>query len=176
MKLGFVLFSLLIAINVFAIDLPILKAFPEGVDKNLNRLNKTKVLVFLSKTCPCTQQNIPYINELAATFPEFEFVGIHSVKNSTQKDVEELKQNYKAQFTVLNDPDLKMANTLKANRTPQTFILANNNDVLYNGGVSDRTNPYSAKKLYLKNALNELNNRLAITEKETRSLGCIILR
>lgn len=137
---------------------------------------KPRVVIFLSRTCPCTQVNIPYINELAKAHPEIEFYGIHSVKGATTKDVSELVENYKPSFQVIEDHDLKIANELKANRTPQAFILDDKNAVIYSGGITDRTNPKSAKKTYLKNALAQWQNHQPITEKETRSLGCVILR
>lgn len=165
-----------LSVGSWGANLPNLTSYPSGKEKNLNTDKKTKVLIFLSKTCPCTQQNIPYINEMAKAFPEIEFIGVHSVRKANAKDIEEIRENYKAEFPIIDDSDLKMADFLKANRTPQTFILDKNNEVLYSGGVTERTNPYSAKKLYLKNALTELGNNQAITEKETRSLGCIILR
>ena len=176
MKILFALFLSFFSFQIFAVSLPVLTEYPAGKEKNLNASKKTKVLVFLSKTCPCTQQNIPYINEMAKAYPDIEFIGVHSVKNATAKDIEEIKTNYKAEFTIIDDHDLKMANALKANRTPQTFILGKDNEVLYSGGITDRTNPYSAKKLYLKNALIALASNQEITEKDTRSLGCVILR
>lgn len=176
MKGTFLFLFIAFSLEAQALVLPSLNTYPSGKERNLNSEKKTKVLVFLSKTCPCTQQNIPYINELSRSYPEIDFIGVHSVKNATEKDIEEIRQNYKAEFPILDDHDLKMADSLKANRTPQTFILDKNNNVLYSGGVTDRTNPYSAKKLYLKNALTELANNQIISEKETRSLGCVILR
>lgn len=167
---------LLFSSPLYAVNLPVLTAYPAGTEKNLGKIKKNKVLVFLSKTCPCTQQNIPYINELAKNYPDIEFIGVHSVRNATPADIEEIRKNYKAEFTIIDDHDLKMADALKANRTPQTFLLDENNDVLYSGGVTERTNPYNAKKLYLKNALAQLSAHEEITEKETRSLGCVILR
>lgn len=176
MKSALFFLFIFFSVGVYSATMPTLISYPSGKEKNLNADKKTKVLVFLSKTCPCTQQNIPYINEISKNFPEIEFIGVHSVRNATSKDIEEIRENYKAEFPIIDDSDLKMADFLKANRTPQTFILDENNNVLYSGGVTERTNPYSAKKLYLKNALTELANNQAITEKETRSLGCIILR
>lgn len=143
---------------------------------NIPTGTKNKVLVFLSKTCPCTQENIPYVNDLVKAYPQFEFIGVHSVKGATLKDIEELKKTYKPQFDVIEDHELKIANALKANRTPQSFILTADNIVLYNGGITDRTNPFKASAFYLKNALSEVSAGETITQKETRSLGCVILR
>jgi hypothetical protein len=158
------------------VNLPTLNSYPEAKVKNINTISKTKVLVFLNRTCPCTQQNIPYINKLVSEFPEIEFIGVHSKKGSTIKEISEVIETYKPQFPVIDDSNLEIANILKANRTPQVFIMNAKNEVIYNGGVTDRTNPTNAKHPYLRNALAELHANKSITEKETRSLGCIILR
>lgn len=159
-----------------ALQLPVQKAYPEARDLNIESIKKIKVLVFLNRTCPCTQQNIPYLNTLAKNFPEIEFIGVHSKKGGTLQEIKEVVEEYKPLFPVIDDNNLVIANLLKANRTPQVFILSENNEVLYNGGVTDRTHPESAKKTYLKNALTELSSQKEITEKETRSLGCVIIR
>lgn len=142
----------------------------------IEAIKKTKVLVFLSRTCPCTQQNIPYLNKLVKEFPEVEFIGLHSKKGASLQEIKEVVEIYKPDFPVIDDNNLIIANLLKANRTPQAFILSESNEVLYNGGVTDRTNPTNASKTYLKNALAEVIAHKEITEKETRSLGCVIIR
>ena len=172
------LLFILITSNSFAaspVKLPALMSYPEKSQKNFES-KKVKVLVFLSRTCPCTQQNIPYINKLVKEFPEVEFIGVHSKKGAPLSEINEVISEFKPEFTVIDDKDLEIANLLKANRTPQSYILSADNQILYNGGITDRTNPESAKKLYLKNALTQLTDHKEITEKETRSLGCIILR
>jgi hypothetical protein len=167
---------LFFSFEAFAVQFPVQKAYPEARELNIESIKKTKVLVFLNRTCPCTQQNIPYINKLAKEFPEIEFIGVHSKKGGTLQEIKEVVEDYKPEFPVIDDNNLVIANLLKANRTPQTFILSDNNEVLYNGGVTDRTNPTNAKKTYLKNALAEVSSHKEITEKETRSLGCVIIR
>ena len=159
-----------------AVQLPSLMAYPEAHEKNIGSINKTKVLVFLNRTCPCTQQNIPYLNQLTKDFPEVEFIGVHSKKGSSLQEIKEVVEIYKPQFPVIDDNKLEIANILKANRTPQVIILSDKNEILYNGGVTDRTNPTNAKNTYLKNALADLSAHREITEKETRSLGCVIIR
>lgn len=176
MKQLLLLTSLLLSFNTMAVQLPKLKAYPEDREYNIEAIKKTKVLVFLSRTCPCTQQNIPYINKLVKEFPEVEFIGVHSKKGSPLSEIKEVIEVYKPEFPVIDDNALEIANILKANRTPQAFILNQKNEVLYSGGVTDRTNPSNASKTYLKNALAELSSNKEITEKETRSLGCVILR
>lgn len=161
---------------IAAVDLPILMSYPELHTKNYNELKKNKIFIFINRTCPCTQQNIPYINELVKEFPQFEFIGVHSVKNAHSKSIDEVISEYNPRFSIIDDKDLLVANILKANRTPQVVILNDENEIVYTGGVTNRTNPKGADKFYLHNALAELAQKKPITEKITRSLGCIILR
>jgi hypothetical protein len=173
------LFYFLFVGSLFAaqpVNLPALMSYPTAKEKDITSTHKNKVLVFLNRTCPCTQQNIPYINKLVTEFPEIEFIGVHSKKGSTTQEIKEIIETYKPQFPVIDDNQLEIANILKANRTPQVIILDKDNAVIYNGGVTDRTHPDKASRPYLKNALTELAANKAITEKETRSLGCVILR
>lgn len=168
--------SLIFTFQTYAVTFPVLKAYPEAKDKNIELIKKNKVIVFLNRTCPCTQQNIPYLNKLVKEFPGIEFIGVHSKKGGTLLEIKEVVENYQPDFPVVDDNNLLIANILKANRTPQAFILSEDNNILYNGGVTDRTNPANAKNTYLKNALAELTAHKDITEKETRSLGCVIIR
>ena len=175
----FLIITTLISSNLFAEDkvaLPTLISYPEAIEINISKITKNKVLVFLNRTCPCTQQNIPYINKLTTEFPDIEFIGVHSKSGSSKEEINEVIEKYKPQFPVIDDSKLEIANILKANRTPQVFILSKDNVVLYNGGVTDRTNPNQAKKFYLKNALSDLAANKVINEKVTRSLGCVIVR
>lgn len=176
MKKIFLIITFIFSFKAFAVQLPVQIAYPAARELNIESIKKTKVLVFLSRTCPCTQQNIPYLNKLAKDFPEIEFIGVHSKKGGTLQEITEVVEVYKPDFPVIDDNNLVIANLLKANRTPQAFILSDKNEILYNGGVTDRTNPANASKTYLKNALTEVSSHKEITEKETRSLGCVIIR
>ena len=176
MKSLILILNILCTFQSHAATFPVLKAYPEAKDKNFELIKKNKVIVFINRSCPCTQQNIPYLNKLVKEFPEIEFIGVHSKKNGTLLEINEIVENYQPNFTIIDDSNLLIANILKANRTPQAFILDQDSNIIYSGGVTDRTNPANAKNNYLKNALSELSSHKEITENETRSLGCAIIR
>lgn len=176
MKSVLFILAIIFTLQAQAVNFPVLKAYPEAKDKNIELIKKNKVIIFLNRTCPCTQQNIPYLNKLVKEFPGIEFIGVHSKKGGTLLEIKEVVELYQPDFPVVDDNNLLIANILKANRTPQAFILSEDNEILYNGGITDRTHPDNAKKTYLKNALEELSANKDITEKETRSLGCVIIR
>ena len=137
---------------------------------------KPSVVIFISKDCPCSKGNLNYINKLAEEFKGFNFYGIHSKKNVSDKDLLAYLGDKKLFFKIYNDPDLKIADDFKALKTPHAFILNTEGEVLYSGGVTNSTFPENAKTYFLKDALNEFMNTKKIVNFETKTLGCYIAR
>ena len=141
-------------------------------------LNKNKignVLIFISKDCPCSKGNLSYVDNLSIQFPNYQFIGIHSKKNSSNDEVLHYIQDKNLHFDVYNDFDLKLANTYKALKTPHAFILKGN-EVVYNGGITNTTMPDNAKEHFLKEALLSMTKTGKPDRAETRTLGCFIVR
>ena len=137
---------------------------------------KPSVVIFISKDCPCSKGNLSYISKLAEDFKDFDFIAIHSKKNTSDKDLISYLSDKKLSFRVFNDPDLKIADDFKALKTPHAFIVNTDGEIVYGGGVTSSTFPKNAKIFYLKNSLNEFLKTKKITNAETRTLGCYIAR
>ncbi len=136
-----------------------------------------KVLVFLNKNCPCTNFNAEYLNELQKTYTNVDFIGVHSLKSASDEDVARYAKEKNFNFTVINDKDLKIADLVRANRTPQTIIInAKNSEIVYSGGLTNRTQPKEADQFYLKDSLEEIKLTNNLSPKSFRSLGCAIVR
>jgi hypothetical protein len=136
---------------------------------------RANVLIFISKDCPCSKGNLDYINKLAIEYSDFHFIAVHSMKKISDDQILEYLKDKKLIFDVVNDSDLKIADTYHALKTPHAFILRGK-DIIYNGGITNTTRPENAKEYYLKEALeNILKNELP-TKAETRTLGCFIVR
>lgn len=133
------------------------------------------VLIFISKDCPCSKGNLSYINSLANEFSEFNFVAIHSKKNVSNEEVQKYLQDKNLSFDIINDSNLKIADTYKALKTPHAFILKGDS-VVYNGGITNTTMPENAKEFYLRDALLSIKATGKPTKSETRTLGCFISR
>ena len=173
MKSSFILFfcCVLFSINTFAglgakLSLPL----------ELTSKKEFTVFIFMNKNCPCTKQNITYLNSLYELFDNVDFIGIHSLKNTNDSDVQNFAKDNSIPFKIINDHKLEYANLFEANRTPQVFITNNQNEILYIGAITDRTNPDSASNFYLKDALKAIKTTNTLTPREHRSLGCYILR
>lgn len=133
------------------------------------------VLIFISKDCPCSKGNLDYINKLASEFNDYQFIAIHSKKNASDALVESYLQDKKLNFDVINDSDLKLADTYHALKTPHAFILRGQ-EIVYNGGITNTTMPENAKEAFLKDALMDIRKSGVPHKKETRTLGCFIAR
>lgn len=142
-------------------------------------VEKTKqpiVAIFISKDCPCSKGNLSYINSLSKNYPEFKFIGIHAKKDSTIEEVQNYLKDKNISFEVIADNFMTNTTNFKALKTPHAFILNTKGEIIYNGGISNSTFPEDAKVFYLKNALEDLKNNRPITLKETKAMGCFIVR
>lgn len=137
--------------------------------------NRHKVFVFLSKDCPCSKANLSLLNEYVSAFPLVDFIGIHAMKNKTPEDLKNFEiQNIN--FPVYNDTELIITRKFHALKTPHAFITSPNGEIIYMGGVTNSMMPKNAKTFYLKDALSELAQNKPITTKESKTLGCYIVR
>jgi thioredoxin-related protein len=137
---------------------------------------KKMVLTFLSSKCPCSNSHVAILRELAKKHPAFEFVAVHS--NADEK-VDQAKEYFaKAQlgFAVLQDTGSQLANRFRALKTPHTFVLNENGEMLYKGGVTSSNNGPAADHQYLADALNEIESGQPVKVAEGRTLGCVIAR
>jgi len=138
---------------------------------------KASVVVFLSAKCPCSASHEPVLKDLASKYSKdgFEFIAVHSNQNET---TEQTKEHFKAGslgFPMVEDRGAKIANELKALKTPHAYIMQNGK-IVYEGGVDDSADAAEATKHYLSNALQELKENKPVTVAKTRSLGCQIKR
>lgn len=156
----------------------------EGVDvlsgKDLqikaSAATKGTVLVFLSAKCPCSASHEGLLNDLAAKYQDFVFIGIHS---NSDEDAAMTKQHFTSaalKFPVIQDNKSKWANELGALKTPHAFVLNKDGEVMYSGGVTDSHSGPSAKSKFLNDVLEDINTGKAPRIKEGRALGCFIQR
>jgi len=150
----------------------------DGVEKiiDFKKYDKGSVVIFISKDCPCSKGNLSYINKLSQEFKEFNFLAIHSKKNTSDEEIKNYLSDKNLNFSTYNDSDLKIADNFQALKTPHAFIVNHDGEVIYSGGVTNSTNPENAQSHYLKEALNEFIATKKILQSETKTLGCYITR
>lgn len=171
-----ILALLFISINTFGLEAPLSKAkLLNGKSvSSLNTKSKHTVIFFLSASCPCTKNHIPYLQELGKKYPSFQFLGVHSNANETIESAN--KEFGSFGFPIAFDKDMKIADQFKATKTPHVFVVNPKGEILFHGGVTNSTHPKRAKKFYLKNALDDISNNKEVKQKFARALGCYIIR
>ncbi len=174
MKLLLLLLS--ISLNSFGLESPILEAkLLNGKSvSSLNTKDRNTVVFFLSASCPCTKNHIPYLQELGKKYPNFQFLGVHSNANETYEGAQKEYKDFS--FPIAYDKDLKIADQFKAVKTPHVFIINPKEEILFHGGVTNSTDPKRAKSFYLKNALEDIVNKREVSQKFAKALGCYIIR
>lgn len=133
--------------------------------------------LFLSAKCPCSDSHIKEVRKLFDEFgKDFAFVAIHS--NSDEGP--DLAKAYFAaagfSFPVLADRDQKLANELRALKTPHAFVFGPKGELLYQGGVSNSAKFDNADRFFLRDALADLRGGKAVRTPVGRTLGCVISR
>lgn len=146
--------------------------------KKLSKDKKVVVLIFLATECPVLDEYVERIVKLAKDYKEKEvqFVGIHSNKHETIKDIKSYRKKNKLEFPILKDPENVIADYFQARRTPEVFVIDNKHILRYKGAIDD--NRKTPKINYLTNILNLLLDGKVIPEKQkkTRAIGCTIKR
>ncbi|WP_413584442.1 redoxin domain-containing protein [Bdellovibrio sp. HCB274] len=137
---------------------------------------KGTVVVFLSAKCPCSASHETLLKNLAEEFKDFNFVGVHS---NTDENAELTKTHFtqaNLPFPVIQDSKSRLANEFEALKTPHAYLLSPEGEILYSGGVTDSNVGPSAKKHFLKEAIEDTQAGKAVRKKEGRAVGCYIQR
>lgn len=137
---------------------------------------KATVMVFMSSKCPCSDSHVSVIKQLIDKYKDFAFVIVHSNVNEDEAQAQKYFASLELKTLVLQDENAKMADMMKAYKTPHAFIIDRQGEVIYKGGVTDSNNALKAEKQYLAEALEDLNQGRPLKTSETKALGCFIAR
>lgn len=176
-----VLFLLVFSVNVWAAKSITSVDGTDVLDgKFLHHETKTPVkgtvVIFLSAKCPCSASHEGLLKDMANQFKDFKFIGVHS---NSDENAEVTKSHFTESalpFQVIQDSKSRLANDFGALKTPHAYIISPLGEILYSGGVTDSHVGPSAKKHFLKDALDDLQAGKAVRMKEGRALGCFIQR
>ena len=142
------------------------------------------LVMFSCNTCPFVIKNE------TTTKKTMEFATSHKVgmviinsnqaKRNDEDSYQAMKKFAKDQgYTVpyLVDEASKLADQFGANHTPEIFLFNNKGVLVYKGAMNDNpSNPESAKKIYIEDAINAMVAGKEINPNITKSIGCSIKR
>jgi peroxiredoxin len=144
---------------------------------------KAVVVVFLSFECPVCTGYAPALIDLHKTYSGrgIEFLGICPNNDLTPAQLADKAAEYRLPFPVLQDPKAVAADALKAQTTPEAFVLDQNFVLRYRGRIDNayaarlKKNPQTTES-NLKQTLDELLAGKEVSVPATQAVGCPISR
>jgi peroxiredoxin len=158
---------------------------PDGRTLSLHDLKEKKaiVIVFLSFDCPVSTSYSPLLAEMAREFGKqgVSFIGLTTNEGETPAQVARQAGEYALPFPVVPDIGHKAADGLKAEITPEAFVLDRHFVLRYRGRIDDgfqdrlKKNP-RPKQDSLRQALADVLAGRPVREPATVAVGCPIVR
>nr|WP_294870500.1 redoxin domain-containing protein [uncultured Pedobacter sp.] len=148
-----------------------------GKESRIN-LSKAVVLVFLSPECPLCKNYLPGLIKLQNANKSINFYGIIPGVSYSLKEINELKNEYGINFSLLTDRDKQLSKYLGATTTPEVFLINKMGAITYSGLIDNWATSLGQKRLvitekYLEQAIkDQLNGKQ--TFKKTIPVGCLI--
>jgi peroxiredoxin len=139
---------------------------------------KAVVLMFISTQCPVSNG---YNTRMAALHNDYKdkgvvFLGINSNKSESIDEIRSHAKEHEFGFTVLKDPDNKIADKLEASVTPEIYLLNPELELLYHGRIDDNSRGTNITSHDLRKALDELLAGKSVSVSRTKAFGCTIKR
>ncbi len=146
------------------------------------RGKKAGVIVFTGVDCPVAKLYMARLAELAREYEpkEVVFLAIDSNAGDTAEAVAASAKEHGITFPVLLDPDARVADALKAERTCETLVLDGTAQIRYRGAIDDQYDVKARKDAPTRNFLvDALEAVLDDRDPDTRATpvaGCPIER
>lgn len=142
---------------------------------------KAVVLVFLSFECPNSNNYAPILADMARAYAGrgVAFVGVCCAEEETAASVVQRAEAFKLGFPVFKDKDCAAAEALKAEITPEAFLLDSNLVLRYRGRIDNSFAARLKRNLQvtshdLRRALDEVLAGQQVSVPATESVGCPI--
>lgn len=185
--LYFLIYSMLqiVAAPVWALPEPALPSEINSIDLLTNNSikistqftdKKALIFIFMSSKCPCSNSHVSEVKSLQKKYSDFTFFIVHSNVNEEIEFSKKYFASLELPITVLQDSEAKLADTLKAYKTPHSFVVSPKGEILYKGGVTNSNTAEKADKHYLAEALEDIQNIRPVKITEAKALGCFISR
>jgi peroxiredoxin len=142
---------------------------------------KATVVVFLSFECPVSTSYSPVLADFAKRYAAqgVKFVGVCANESETPESIAKQASEFKLGFPVLQDMQGTAVSALKAEKTPEVFVLDHNAVLRYRGRIDDGYAARLKKNLLIKNrdlekALDEVVAGKPVSNPVAAAIGCPI--
>ncbi len=152
----------------------------KGVEHSLSDYKDAKaiVIMFIATQCPVSNG---YNTRMEKLYEDYKnkgvvFLGINSNKQEDVKEIASHAKEHNLNFTILKDPNNKIADRFDASVTPETYMLNKNFEILYHGRIDDSRRGDDVEHQDLRNALDQVLAGKKVTVAKTKAFGCTIKR
>lgn len=157
---------------------------PRGRKWTLADFADSEVLVvaFLGTECPLAKLYGNRLSQLEDTFRDrkVRVIGVNSNSQDSLEEVAQFGRDLELNFLMLKDPGNRLADRMKAQRTPEVFVLDSQRHIRYTGRIDDqygigfiRNEP---QRHDLQIAIEELLAGKSVSVPATSAPGCLIGR
>jgi peroxiredoxin len=143
--------------------------------------NKASIIVFFDPECPICQKYTKNLTEMDKKYSKegIELYVIYPFKVLEAKSLAEFREKYKFDLPIIYDPKRKLLKKLKANYSPEVFLLDNKRKTLYNGAIDNwfyglGRNRAVPTEFYLLDAINAFKNNQTVKVKYVEPVGCML--
>lgn len=139
-------------------------------------------IVFLGTECPLAKLYGPRLNDLQEEFGDrgLQVIGINSNKQDSLTELAAYVHRHEIAFPMLKDKGNVVADAMKAERTPEVFLIDANRVVRYHGRIDDQYGVGYARDKKTRSdlaiAVEELLAGKPISQPKTEAVGCHIGR
>lgn len=149
----------------------------------LREKHKAVVVVFLGTECPLSNQFVPVLAELHKKYnsKSIAFIGINANSQDSRERVAAHARRHNVPFPVVKDAGNKVADQLRARRTPEAFVVDSSGTIRYRGRIDDQfgigySRPGKPTRRDLAVALDEILAKKPVSVPRTEAAGCYIGR
>ena len=150
-------------------------------DLSALRKNRATVIVFLQPDCPIAQKYTLTLREMVDTLAlsNIDVIGIVPGRYYSRKELKKFAKKYKLNFPIYFDYTSALAKHMKAEVSPEAFLVDSSATVLYSGKIDNWFEALGVHrsvitKFYLKDAISSFLSGTEIAIKKTKAIGCFL--
>jgi peroxiredoxin len=136
------------------------------------------VLIFVATKCPVSNAYNARMQKLAEDYRAkgVNVVGINSNYSEAAAEVKSHAAEKGLTFTILKDPNNRIADQLDAKVTPEAYLLDASGKLVYRGAIDNSRQGDSITEPFLSNAIDATLAGKPVEKSEVKAFGCSIKR
>jgi len=154
----------------------------EQLDRLSYHRGRVVIIVFTGTKCPKGDVYLPRVSQLSRVFEtrDVDFLAINSNASDSIETVAEHARQLQITFPVLKDPENRVADQLRAERTSEALVIDGRGRLRYRGAIDDQFEPGprrdSPEHCYLIDAIESVLAGRAVSPERTQAVGAPIER